>query len=118
MTDDVFPDRNMDHLDKLAWVIEDQGWVAVPVDAQEDPAPTDLLFPSNLVVNGEGSLFFSFGTVIALRNNGDVSCAVEGTTSSGYNYSDDASCGFDQATDTQNGADPQLPLNFEAELIL
>jgi len=37
VTDDVFPDRNMDHLDKLAWVIEDQGWVAVPVDAQEDP---------------------------------------------------------------------------------
>jgi len=32
---DVFPDRNMDHLDKLAWVIEDQGWVAVPVEAVE-----------------------------------------------------------------------------------
>jgi hypothetical protein len=39
MSDDVFPDRNMDHLDKLAWVIEDQGWVAVPVDAQEGPPP-------------------------------------------------------------------------------
>ncbi|UDY37847.1 DUF4262 domain-containing protein [Dermatobacter hominis] len=39
MTDDVFPDRNMDHLDKLSWVIEDQGWVAVPVDAQEGPPP-------------------------------------------------------------------------------
>ena len=39
MTDVVFPDRNMDHLDKLSWVIEDQGWVAVPVDAQEGPPP-------------------------------------------------------------------------------
>lgn len=39
MGDDVFPDRNMDHLDKLAWVIEDQGWVAVPVEAQEGPPP-------------------------------------------------------------------------------
>lgn len=39
MSDDVFPDRNMDHLDKLAWVIEDQGWVAVPVAAVEGPEP-------------------------------------------------------------------------------
>lgn len=41
MTEDVFPDRNMDHLDKLAWVIEDQGWVAVPVEPVEatDGAP-------------------------------------------------------------------------------
>lgn len=37
MTDDVFPDRDMDHLDKLAWVIEDQGWVADPVDPVEGP---------------------------------------------------------------------------------
>lgn len=39
MNDDVFPDRNMDHLDKLAWVIEDQGWVAVPVDPEDGPEP-------------------------------------------------------------------------------
>ncbi len=37
MTDDVFPDRDMEHLDKLAWVIEDQGWVADPVDPVEGP---------------------------------------------------------------------------------
>ena len=39
MTDDVFPDRNMEHLDKLAWVIEDQGWVADPVEADAGPPP-------------------------------------------------------------------------------
>ena len=39
MSDDVFPDRNMEHLDKLAWVIEDQGWVADPVDPVEGPPP-------------------------------------------------------------------------------
>lgn len=39
MNDDVFPDRDMDHLDKLAWVIEDQGWVAVPVEPDEGPPP-------------------------------------------------------------------------------
>ncbi|HPU38194.1 MAG TPA: DUF4262 domain-containing protein [Microthrixaceae bacterium] len=37
LSDDVFPDRNMEHLDKLAWVIEDQGWVADPVDPIEGP---------------------------------------------------------------------------------
>ena len=39
MTDDVFPDRNMEHMDKLAWVIEDQGWVADPVEADAGPPP-------------------------------------------------------------------------------
>jgi Domain of unknown function (DUF4262) len=37
VTDDVFPDRDMDHVDKLAWVIETQGWVAEPVAPVEDP---------------------------------------------------------------------------------
>lgn len=37
MSDDVFPDRNMEHLDKLAWVIEDQGWVADPVEPVVGP---------------------------------------------------------------------------------
>lgn len=39
MSDDVFPDRNMDHLDKLAWVIEEQGWVADPVEPVQGPSP-------------------------------------------------------------------------------
>lgn len=37
MGDDVFPDRNMEHLDKIAWVIETNGWCAEPVAAHEDP---------------------------------------------------------------------------------
>lgn len=37
MSDDVFPDRNMEHLDKLAWVIETNGWVAEPVAPVDDP---------------------------------------------------------------------------------
>lgn len=73
-------------------------------DLPKGPAPV----ASNVLVVGEGSQFSSFGTVVALRNNGDVNCAVEVTASSGYNYSDDASCFFDQATDTEDGADPQL----------
>ena len=39
MTDDVFPDRNMDHLDKIRWIVEEQGWAAEPVAPVESPAP-------------------------------------------------------------------------------
>jgi len=39
VTDDVFPDRNMDHLDKIRWIIEEQGWAAEPVPAMEEPEP-------------------------------------------------------------------------------
>lgn len=37
MTDDVFPDRDMDHLDKIRWVVEENGWCAEPVAGSEDP---------------------------------------------------------------------------------
>lgn len=34
---DVFPDRDMEHDDKIAWVVETNGWCAEPVAAMEDP---------------------------------------------------------------------------------
>jgi hypothetical protein len=37
VTDDVFPDRDMDHADKIAWVVETQGWCAEPVAPNADP---------------------------------------------------------------------------------
>lgn len=37
MSDDVFPDRNMEKADKIAWVVETQGWCAEPVAPQPDP---------------------------------------------------------------------------------
>lgn len=37
MTEDVFPDRDMDHVDKIAWVIETNGWCAEPVAPRDDP---------------------------------------------------------------------------------
>jgi len=37
MSDDVFPDRDMDHADKIAWVVETNGWCAEPVASVEDP---------------------------------------------------------------------------------
>ncbi len=37
MSDDVFPDRDMEKADKIAWVVETQGWCAEPVAPVEDP---------------------------------------------------------------------------------
>ena len=37
MSEDVFPDRDMDHADKIAWVVETNGWCAEPVSPTEDP---------------------------------------------------------------------------------
>ncbi len=34
---DVFPDRNMAHIDKIRWVVETNGWCAEPVLGSEDP---------------------------------------------------------------------------------
>jgi hypothetical protein len=35
--DDVFPDRDMEHAEKIRWVVETQGWCAEPVAPIEDP---------------------------------------------------------------------------------
>lgn len=37
MTDDVFGDRNMEHRDKLAWIVGEHGWAAEPVAPVEGP---------------------------------------------------------------------------------
>lgn len=35
--DEVFPDRDMDHRDKIAWIVEEHGWAAEPVPPVEEP---------------------------------------------------------------------------------
>jgi hypothetical protein len=51
----------------------------------------------------------TFGSVIGLPQGGP-NCAFSGatTTSNGFNFSDDASCGLTGTGDTQNGGDPGL----------
>ena len=39
MADDLFPDRDMDHRDKIAWIVEENGWAAEPVAPVEEPEP-------------------------------------------------------------------------------
>jgi hypothetical protein len=58
--------------------------------------------------NGNGALT-SIGSVVALPGCGGLSCAdLAGTTSNGFNFSDDASCGFTGTGDHQNAGDPML----------
>ena len=67
-------------------------------------APTN----SNVGGQGTGSLT-SFGSVVALPQGGGTNCGpLVSTTSNGFNFSDDATCGFTAATDKQNGGDPKL----------
>lgn len=39
MNDDVFPDRDMEQRDKIAWIVEENGWAAAPVKPLEEPEP-------------------------------------------------------------------------------
>jgi hypothetical protein len=77
------------------------------VDDDADVGPQQFN-PAN--VNAEDA-FTSFGTVIALPNNGP-NCDFPNTTSLGWNYSDDDeldnSCAFDGEGDIPNGGDPLL----------
>jgi hypothetical protein len=51
----------------------------------------------------------SFASVVALPQGGGENCGGGGTTTSnGFNFSDDASCAFGEATDRQNAGDPGL----------
>lgn len=51
----------------------------------------------------------AFGSVVASAQGGAANCSIPGlTTSNGFNFSDDASCGFTGTGDHQNAGDPGL----------
>ena len=51
----------------------------------------------------------AFGSVVALAQGGGAGCSIPGSmTSNGFNFSDDASCGFTGSGDRQNAGDPGL----------
>jgi hypothetical protein len=62
--------------------------------------------PANLSV---GATFTSFGTIVALPQGGGTNCAVDSTTSQGYNWTDDTSCGFGGAVTSDKVATPNDP---------
>ena len=58
--------------------------------------------------NIDATTLVSFGSVVALHPGG-VNCVLTNTTTSnGFNFSDDISCGFTAGTDHQNAGDPGL----------
>jgi Putative pectate lyase-like adhesive domain len=65
---------------------------------------------ANVQGSASQSHLVSFGSVVALPQGSGINCAGlgGGTTSNGYNFSDDASCGFTAATDQQNAGNPNL----------
>ncbi len=63
---------------------------------------------ANVFLQGSGDLA-AFGTVIAQPLGVGTNCSIGGvTTSAGYNWDDDGTCGFDQPTDHSDAGDPQL----------
>jgi hypothetical protein len=67
---------------------------------------------ANLAVNNGDGLLMPFASVIAEPLGGGTNCvfAIAGpsTTSSGYNFSDDASCALLDPTDREDAGDPEL----------
>jgi hypothetical protein len=64
---------------------------------------------ANIHINGGG--LESFASVVALPRGGAPNCGEDEplpTTSYGYNWDDDGTCGFDQPTDHSDSGDPEL----------
>jgi hypothetical protein len=59
-------------------------------------------------IRGLSGSLISFGSVVALPQGGGTNCTGVTATSNGFNFSDDASCGFTAGTDKQNAGDPSL----------
>jgi predicted outer membrane repeat protein len=57
---------------------------------------------------GTGNALLTFGSVVALHLGGGANCSGPAATTSGYNYSDDATCGFTGTGDSQLGTNNPL----------
>ena len=62
---------------------------------------------SNLGQTDGSTNVTSFGSVVALPLGGGTNCATGATTSNGFNFTDDTSCGF-PAAETHAGVNPML----------
>jgi hypothetical protein len=90
----------------------------VSANADEGPDPAMRLVYSTIVDNSDDGFanvavvgnLETFGTVIAHPQGGGDNCVlINGTTTShGFNYSDDSSCGLNGMGDTEDGAPPEL----------
>jgi hypothetical protein len=63
---------------------------------------------SAVVTAGVSDPLSSFGSVVALPQGGGANCGTIADDPVGYNFSDDASCGFAATTDKQTAGNPLL----------
>jgi hypothetical protein len=63
---------------------------------------------ANLAAFGASATLNPFGSVVALPQGGGADCASVTTTSQGYNFDSDGSCGFTNPTDQSAAGDPRL----------
>ena len=98
VTNSTITDNTTSNLGGGIWT--DFSLITVYSTVVSNSAPTG----ANVNLNGTGTLT-SFATVIALPLGGGANCAsLAGTTSNGFNFSDDISCGFPGPA----GGDPTL----------
>ncbi|MFA5884892.1 MAG: choice-of-anchor Q domain-containing protein [Acidimicrobiia bacterium] len=86
----------------------DCGVDPVSLEADDEPVSGAGIAAANVYVNPEFD-FFAFGTVVAEPGEA-ANCSAE-TSSLGYNFADDETCGFTDPTDKQgtgSGFDPML----------
>jgi hypothetical protein len=74
------------------------------VTVVENRAPSG----SNLAAFGASATVNPFGSVVALPQGGGADCASVTTTSQGYNFDSDGTCGFANPTDQSAAGNPQL----------
>jgi hypothetical protein len=86
---------------------DEEALAVEPEDADDDVTVGQDGVAANVTAS-DG--FSSFGSVVALAlPEVAVNCALENPTDTlGYNYSDDDTCGFTDATDVEDGPDPLL----------
>jgi predicted outer membrane repeat protein len=66
--------------------------------------------PTGANILASADTLVPFGSVVALPQGGGANCVVDMTTSNGFNFSDDTSCGFTNTAqgDRENAGDPGL----------
>jgi len=85
-------------------ITQNEAGVDIPLDCTKDLAAADSHpraaqsdVADNIFVDGD---FGAFGNIVAQPAGGNDNCMIDTPNSSGYNFSDDDTCGFDDPTDS------------------
>ncbi|HEY3673402.1 MAG TPA: right-handed parallel beta-helix repeat-containing protein [Acidimicrobiia bacterium] len=89
----------------LVYATVTQNSVGVDVPLNCDQIESTDGHPHAAAVDGADNIevdgtFHAFGNIVAQPGGGNDNCFIESSDSSGYNFSDDDTCGFDASTDS------------------